>query len=130
MDFKIDTRDTFSVISPETDLITVILTDALEEYMDKIRQSGSSNFIIDLSKCANIEPEAVLQFAKMHEDCYDRNNSLVLTGLQARVLNVFKENEVDLLINIAPKMIEAIDIISMEILERDLWAEGDSDDDL
>jgi hypothetical protein len=59
----------------------------------------------------------------MHEDSYSNSRSLVFTGIQSEVMKAMKEEELDLSLNIAPKMIEAVDIISMEILERDLLGE-------
>ncbi len=123
MDFKIDTRDTFTVITPVTDVITANLTDELTTTFEKMRQSGSQNFIVDLQHGTSIETDAVENLVAMHEQAYAMGRSLVFTGIKGKVLTSLKENETDLLINIAPKMIEAIDIISMEILERDLYSE-------
>jgi hypothetical protein len=47
----------------------------------------------------------------------------VFTAAQDKVFQALKDKEIDLSLNIVPKMIEAIDIISMEILERDLFSE-------
>ncbi len=123
MDFKIDTRDTFAVITPETETITANLTDELQLTFDKMRQSGSQNFIVDFQNCTNIDSDAIENMVAMHEQIYSMGKSLVFTGIKGRVMVALKENETDMLINVAPKMIEAIDIISMEILERDLYSE-------
>ncbi len=123
MDFKIDTRDTFSVITPVTETITAILTDELQATFEKMRQSGSQNFIVDFQECKNIDAEALQSLVAMHEECYAMGRSLVFTGTKGKVLTALKEAEIDTLINVAPKMIEAVDIISMEILERDLFGE-------
>lgn len=123
MDFKIDTRDTFSVITPVAAAITVKLTDELRAEMGKVRQSGSQHFIIDLQNCTSIDKEAIEKLIAMHEECYGMDTSLVFTGTGGSVLASLKEEEADMIINVAPKMIEAVDIISMEILERDLFGE-------
>jgi len=123
MDFKIDTRDTFSVITPVSEEITVKLTGELHANMEKMRQSGSQNFIVNLEECKTISPDAIDGLVTLHEECYSMETSLVFTGIAPAVMAALKENETDLLLNVAPKMIEAIDIISMEILERDLFNE-------
>lgn len=123
MDFKIDTRDTFSVITPVADEISANLSDELHATIRKMRQSGSQNFIIDLQHCRNIDAEAIPGLLELHEESYSMGKSLVFTGVKGKVLAAIKETEADEHINIAPKMIEAIDIISMEILERDLFEE-------
>lgn len=123
MDFKIDTRDTFSVITPESETITATMTDDLRATFEKMRQSGSQNFIVDFQNCKSIDDNARENLVDMHEECYSMGRSLVFTGVKGKVLASLKENETDTLLNVTPKMIEAIDIISMEILERDLYGE-------
>ncbi len=123
MDFKLDTRDTFSVITPVAGPITVKLTGELQETIQKMRQSGSQNFIVDFQHCETIDNEAIENLVAMHEESYAGENSLVFTGMKATVMAELKKNETDMIINVTHKMIEAIDIISMEILERDLFGE-------
>ena len=123
MNFKIDTRDTFTVITPDTAEITVNLTGELQRRMEEMRQSGSQNFIIDLQHCTSVMADAIEQMLAMHEESYSGDTSLVFTGVSANVMSALKEDDSHLSLNIAPKMIEAVDIISMEILERDLFNE-------
>ena len=123
MQFKIDTRDTFSIIKPIFDQISAKLTGELRQKCIEIRQSGSKNFIIDLQDCEGIDEEAITELVALHEESYSQDQSIVFTGINTKVMNALKENETDLLINVAPRMDEAIDIISMEILERDLLSE-------
>jgi anti-anti-sigma regulatory factor len=123
MDFKIDTRDTFSVITPAAESFTTEISDELASTLQQMRQSGSHNFVIDLHSCNNIDEEAADNLVGMHEESYSMGHSLVFTGIKGKVLSVLREKEINEMINIAPKMIEAIDIISMEILERDLFDE-------
>jgi hypothetical protein len=59
----------------------------------------------------------------LHEECYGMGQSLVFTGIRPEVMNTLKQHEANQLLNIAPTMIEAVDIVSMEILERDLLSE-------
>jgi len=123
MEFKIDTKDTFSTITPVADTISAKLTGELKEICGKMRQSGSHNFIIDLQNCYAIDAAVIEDLVTMHEESYAQDQSLVFTGINENVVSALKKDETDLLINIAPQMIEAIDIISMEILERDLLSE-------
>lgn len=123
MEFKIDTKDAFCTIMPIIDTISAKLTGELGKKCNELRQSGSKNFIIDLQQCISIDKSAVDELIAMHEEFYGINESLVFTGANKEITAAIKEDEKDLLINIVPKMEEAIDIISMEILERDLFAE-------
>ena len=123
MEFKIDTRDTFSTIIPVFDRISAKLTGELRHKCDEMRQSGSTNFILDLQHCKETDPLAMQELVTLHEESYSLGHSMVFTGLNEKVMQELKKGQTDLLINIAPRMDEAIDIISMEILERDLLSE-------
>jgi anti-anti-sigma factor len=123
MEFKIDTKDTFSIVKPLSGEIDANLAVELLKKCADIRQSGSNNFIIDLEACSKMDKSAVDRLVAMHEEMYSIGSSLVFTGINKQDMAVLKENETDLLLNIAPTMKEAIDIISMEILERDLFNE-------
>ena len=123
MEFKIDTKETFSVITPLSNQIDAILSGELHLKCDYLRQIGSNNYIVDLSLGKTIDNGGISGFIELHEYIYSLNNSLAFTGMSPDILKVLKKGEHDLLLNIAPKMEEAIDIISMEILERDLLGE-------
>ncbi len=123
MEFKIDTKETFCTIMPLADEISAKLTGALTLKCEELRQRGSKNFIIDFRNCENADKAALKELVTLHEECYGMGTSIVFTGMNRTIMTVLKDDETDLLINIAPKMDEAIDIISMEILERDLFNE-------
>lgn len=123
MEFKIDTKDSFTIIMPLNGAIDAKMAVALREKVTEIRQSGSKNFIIDMQNCDNMDKTAVYGLMALHEECYGMGESLVYTGFNKQGIATLKEDESDLLINIAPTVKEAIDIISMEILERDLFSE-------
>ncbi len=123
MEFKIDTKDSFTIIMPAAGEINAKLTGALNEKCTEMRQSGSNNFIIDFQNCTDLDKSAIPGLLALHEESYGLEQSCVFTGINKQSMAVLKEDETDLLINIAPSMKEAIDIISMEILERDLFNE-------
>ena len=123
MEFKIDTKESFSVITPSTDTISAKLADALKLECEYLRQIGSKNYIIDLQNIESLEENALNQIVALHEFIYGLEESLVFTNMNENILRDLRKQEADLMLNLAPKMAEAIDIISMEILERDLLSE-------
>ena len=123
MEFKIDTKDTFCIITPLAGQLNAKLTGAIWGKCEEMRQSGSNNFIIDLQHCTSADEESIKELVRMHEESYGMEQSQVFTGINEQIMSMIKKDETDLLINITPRMDEAIDIISMEILERDLLGE-------
>lgn len=125
MQFKIDTKDSYTLITLSENVLNVKLAEILTRECINIRQNGRANIIIDLSSVSTIETDAIDQMLVMHEESYSNDDSLVFTGIHPSLLAGFKEKEADMILNIAPKLIEAIDIVNMEILERDLMNEED-----
>lgn len=123
MEFKIDTKDTFTIIMPLNGSIDANLTGELHEKCVQMRQSGSANYIVDFQNCTDIAEIAIADLIELHEECYGNGQSLVFTGMNSLVVSTLKKHHSEMLINIAPSMQEAIDIVSMEILERDLYNE-------
>ena len=123
MEFKIDTKDAFTVIIPSTRALDAKLAEEIVSKCEETRLNGSNNLIIDLQHVTEANSDAIEKMVELHENSYSSDQSLVFTGIGTNLMASLKASETDLLLNIAPKMIEAVDIISMEILERDLFGE-------
>ncbi len=123
MEFKIDTKPSYTQITPVANHLDANLTAALRQKCEELTENGSSNIIIDIHNCLNADKAAFDGLIMLHQYFYENNRSLVFTNVQDEVMTLLKNNELDLTINIAPTMAEAVDIISMEILERDLFNE-------
>jgi anti-anti-sigma regulatory factor len=123
MEFKIDTKPTYTVIAPMNSSIDANMTEAVRQKWKELTESGRGNIIIDLSSCSGADERAFRALEQLHEEVYSNRGSIVFTNLQPAVWTVVKEKEADLLLNIAPTMQEAVDVVSMEILERELFDE-------
>jgi len=123
MDFKIDTKDTFTIITPLNEAIDAKMTGALGAKCEEMRQSGSNNFIVDLENCKTIDKTCVGELIALQGVSYDMDLSFVYTKANDEITKAIRDEDEDFIINLAPRMDEAIDIISMEILERDLFNE-------
>lgn len=123
MEFKIDTSESYARIAPLGTNLNVNMAAAIEEHATQLTENGIPNFMIVLSACQTAEDAAFESLAKWHEQCYSEGRSLVFTGLQDAVRKQLRQLELDDALNITPTEIEAIDIINMEILERDMFDE-------
>lgn len=121
--FKLDTKENHYIISANFDTLDEIMAEGLSVYI-KNNDLPLNNFIIDLSNVSNFEIKATPTIIKLHELVYNKiGGSIVFTLLQDAVLQKVKQERLHLTINITPTMIEAEDIINMEVLERDLLGE-------
>src|ERR1700749_4234204 len=106
MEFKIDTKNTYTILSPVINHADANLTAALRQKWEELRQSGSQNIIVDMHNCLKIDNASLAGLYKLHTDIYSSGESLVLTGLQEDVMRIFREHEDDMPLNVAPTMIE------------------------
>jgi len=124
MEFKIDTKPTYTVITPETGDLSVILAEEIRQKVKEATEQDSHNFVIDMSHIGSMDMAAGDHLLDLHTELYNNNHSLVFTAMNENVMNTMKKGQYHLSLNLAPTMIEAIDIISMEVLERDLLGEA------
>ncbi|XZF12492.1 STAS domain-containing protein [Chitinophagaceae bacterium MMS25-I14] len=123
MDFKIDTKTNYTHITPVYSHLNANLAEALKAECLNLAENGVKNFIIDLVSCTDADMASFTALVSLHEDCYENGHSLVFINIQDRVMQQAKQAQAHLTLNIAPTLIEAVDIISMEVLERDLLNE-------
>lgn len=123
MEFKIDTKDAYTLISPLSDQLDDNLAAALGEQCTLLAENGSQNFIINFEHVKTSVCQALGTLLTLHEQCYENERSLVFTGVGEELLQQLKHEQLHLSLNITPTLQEAIDIVSMEILERDLFNE-------
>lgn len=123
MEFKIDTKKNYTLITPVADVIDANLAVAISEKCRELAENGSNNYIIDLQHCTGADMASFGELLSLHEFCYSNGQSLVFVGVTEPVLQQMRPEEVHLALNIAPTLVEAADIVNMEILERDLFNE-------
>ena len=85
--------------------------------------AGSLSFIINLKKLADMETAAGNILMDIHDFIYDGDGSLVFAESPDNILQKLKKEQLHLSLNLCPTMAEAVDILSMELLERDLLKE-------
>lgn len=123
MQFKIDAKEQYTVITPLNGILDAQLAAELSVQCNDLTKKGSENFIIDLESCQDVRTDFLLPFITLSTDFYESGQSFVITNPAAEMLRIIKQEDAIDSLNCAPTMIEAVDIISMEILERDLFKE-------
>lgn len=127
MKFKIDTNPSYTRILPEDGPVNATMAALLTQKCQEIQNDGPRNLIVDFSQLpdnAASDAEALFAaWAQLHEMQYEKGHSLILTGFQPLLLAQIKRAELHHMLNITPTLIEAIDMVNMEMLERDLFNE-------
>ena len=119
MNFKIDTREKFTMITPDSDFSSDNLTAEFKELILPFLQH-KTNLVINLKNAGTVEERFVNVIAALQKKFYEQNTSFVVCEIQPPVLSVIKELKLDDVLNITPTETEAWDIVQMEEVEREL----------
>jgi anti-anti-sigma regulatory factor len=122
MNFKIDTREKFTMITPHSDFSSDNLTAEVKELAHSYLQH-KTNLVISFKNVLNVEENVIEGFAALQEEFYGQNVSFVICELQPPVKALITQLELDDVLNIAPTETEAWDIVQMEEVERELLRE-------
>ena len=117
MGFKIDDKDTFLILSPEiTDGSK--LDDSIDIFLDELNEKfitfKNKNIILDFSDFADADVRKILLFSQLSGKQKERNQSFVIVRQGINVDDIPDE------MDITPSLKEAIDVIEMDSMQRDL----------
>lgn len=119
MKFKIDTKEKIIVFSPEE---TVLDANLSEEFLSTIRQLPglkTRNLILDMRLLEKADDAGIKAILTVYDQQYANNHSCAIAGLNSTLTQQLKTTGGDML-NIAPTHAEAVDLVMMEELEREL----------
>lgn len=107
---NIQKTEKYTLIKPSQNSVNQFITE-----FKKIHSNfEKEHLIIDFSDKINFDIKEILLFLDVSALHYQKNNSFVI------VCNGIDFNDVPENINVVPTLVEAIDIIEMEAIERDL----------
>lgn len=124
MEFKIDTKEKILVIQPQISLLDANLADAFVKEVAGQPDLEGRNLILDMALVSNVDDAGVQAILTVYNQQYDNNLSCALTGLNNDLLGKIKAADENV-VNLAPTMLEAIDLVMMEDLERELLGEDE-----
>src|SRR4051812_38126264 len=128
MNFKIDTKEKFTVITPLTGNLSDKLTEELIQIATEKLKKDIKNVVVNLKNVFSLNESAATHLVKLEQTFYENNASFVICELQPSVETEFDKDALLDLINITPTESEAWDIVQMEEVERELMSDEDSTD--
>ncbi len=122
MNIKIDTKEKFTVLTPQVDIITANMTADIE-ILTAYGTTVTPHVVINMSAVKEIAVDAAHKLADVQQSFYEQDYSFVICGLQPAVEAVFEKEALLDLMNITPTESEAWDIVQMEEIERELMGD-------
>jgi anti-anti-sigma regulatory factor len=122
MKFKIDTKEKIVVFVPQITVLDANLSASFVEIITHLQELEGQNLILDMELVQEMDKEGIKAILTVYEKLYDNSRSCAITHLNSTLTQLLKKASEDSL-NIAPTMSEAIDLIMMEELERELMSD-------
>jgi anti-anti-sigma regulatory factor len=120
MNVKIDTKERFTVITPEEAHLSVNMTDELNKLLLTYLQKDIPHVILKMDAVKTVDEPMAESIARVQQQFYENNNSFVICGLQKDVVQLLEQKELLEFMNVTPSESEAWDILQMEEIEREL----------
>lgn len=120
MSVKIDTKEKFTVITPQESNFSVNMTEELVQMLSGYIQKQIPHIVLNLQNVSNIDNESAEKIAQLQQNFYEYNCSFVICELQEPVETLLENLEILEVLNVTPTESEAWDIVQMEEIEREL----------
>ena len=120
MNVKIDTKEKFTVITPEEAHLSVNMTDELNKLLLTYLQKDIPHIILKMDAVQTVDESMAENIAQVQQQFYQNDCSFVICGLQKAVVQLLEQKELLEFMNITPSESEAWDIVQMEEIEREL----------
>lgn len=131
MEFKIDTKEKFHVITLPGPTLSASMTEELKSYLLSFLQNDTSkvkNLVLSLKDIESIDNAAAETLATTQQKFYENNTSFVICELQKPVEKFLDDAELLEIMNVTPTQSEGFDIVQMEEIEREMM-EGEGEDE-
>lgn len=124
MQVKIDTKENFHVITIQETELTANMTEQLQVSLLTFLKNPTKNVVLVLKDIIKMDDAAAESIINIQQNFYEHSVSFVICNLQPGIQQMLDATGLLELMNEVPTQEEAIDIIHMEEIERELL-EGD-----
>lgn len=126
MKFSIDKHEKYVLFKLNESKLDSITSPALKSELIMINANGIRNIILQLSDVKLCDSKGLSALLVANRLCTNSDGIFVLTGLQPTVEKVLQISHLEDVFNIVNSASEAIDLIFMEEIEKDLKRELDN----
>jgi anti-sigma B factor antagonist len=120
MNFDSGQKDKLVFITSKIEKLDAIFAPELKSELVLHNREGQRNIIVDLSATKYIDSSGLSALLVGHRLCTDMAGTFVICGLQETVKKLISISQLDSIFKITPTLSEAIDLVYMEELEREI----------
>lgn len=120
MKYEVEQKDKLVVVKTKVEKLDALHAPELKSELVLQNKSGAKNIVLDLSETRYCDSSGLSAVLVANRLCRDSNGSFVLCGLQPAVQKLIAISQLDSVLKITPTMNEAVDLVYMEEVERDI----------
>ena len=123
MKFEVDKHDKYVLLKPLDTELNSENAPKLKSELILINTEGINNIILDLSNIQEADESGVSALLAANRLCKNSEGTFVLTCVHSEIQKLFGLFTTENYLNLVPTVSEAIDLVFMEEIERDLRRE-------
>jgi anti-sigma B factor antagonist len=124
MKFSIDKHEKYVLIKLNESKLNSLISPQLKSEFILTNTEGLRNIILDLSAVKYSDSSGLSSLLVGHRLCKNSDGSFIITGLNENINRLVTISQLENVLSIVPSVEEAIDLIFMEEIERELKKEA------
>src|SRR5246127_1187638 len=124
MKFTVDKHDKYVLLKLNESKLNSLVTPQLKSELILMNTEGQRNIVMDLSQIKFADSSGLSSLLVGHRLCKNSNGVFILVGLNDAVARLISISQLDSVLAIVPTTEEAIDLIFMEEVEKQLKKEA------
>jgi anti-anti-sigma factor len=120
MKFEIEQKEKVVVVRSNVEKLDALHSPELKSEFVVLAGNGNKNIVLDLSASRYCDSSGLSAVLVGNRLCRDNGGTFVLCGLQDAVAKLVSISQLDSVLKITPTVSEAIDLVYMEDVERDI----------
>lgn len=123
MKFTIDKHDKYIVFQLDEPKLNSLIAPKLKSELILINTEGQCNIIMDLSGVQYIDSSGLGSLLVGHRICKNSDGLFILTNINENITRLIHISQLEEVLTIVPTNDEAVDLIFMEEIEKELKRE-------
>lgn len=120
MKFEIENREKVVIVKSKVEKLDSLIAPELKSEFVLANKNGSKNLILDMSETRYCDSSGLSSILVANRLSRDSGGTFVLCGLQGTVAKLITISQLDSVLKITPTLNEAVDLVYMEEVERDI----------